>query len=146
MLKKKSSSIVYHFVREGAARNEWRVTYINTNLNIADLLTKPLPGGEKRSRFVGMILHHISWRTTSGDYGLLLPEPPILVRSGFSFSHWSIFDTFFILNWVFKFSQYETIYKRNTPDSSDISFEGSDFTWTSVHLPLYSQRQTSNPL
>ena len=47
MLKKKSSSIAYHFVREGVAKNEWRVTYINTNLNIADLLTKPLPGGEK---------------------------------------------------------------------------------------------------
>ena len=60
MLKKKSSSIAYHFVREGVAKNEWRVTYINTNLNIADLLTKPLPGGEKRSRFVATILHHIS--------------------------------------------------------------------------------------
>ena len=60
MLKKKSSSIAYHFVREGVAKNEWRVTYINTHFNITDLLTKPLPGGEKRSRFVGQILHHIS--------------------------------------------------------------------------------------
>lgn len=46
MLKKKSCSIAYHFVREGVAKDEWRVTYINTNDNVADLLTKPLPGGD----------------------------------------------------------------------------------------------------
>ncbi len=41
-LKKKSNAIPYHFVREGCARDEWRTTYINTNDNVADLLTKPL--------------------------------------------------------------------------------------------------------
>ena len=41
-LKKKSQSIAYHFVREGSARNEWRTTYINTNDNDSDLLTKVL--------------------------------------------------------------------------------------------------------
>ncbi len=56
-LKKKSNAIAYHFVREGCARNEWRTTYINTNDNVADLLTKPL-AGPKRSKFVGMLLHH----------------------------------------------------------------------------------------
>ena len=59
MLKKKSNSIAYHFVREGSARDEWRITYINTHLNVADLLTKPLPAGEKRMRFIRMILHHL---------------------------------------------------------------------------------------
>jgi hypothetical protein len=55
-LKKKSNAIAYHFVREGRARDEWRTMYINTNDNLADL-TKPL-AGSKRSKFVGMLLHH----------------------------------------------------------------------------------------
>ena len=59
-LKKKSSSIAYHFVREGVSKDEWRTTYINTHDNLADLFTKPLPGGEKRTKFVKMILHHIT--------------------------------------------------------------------------------------
>ena len=58
-LKKKSNSIAYHFVREGCARDKWRIAYIPTNDNPADLLTKVLPSGEKRNRFVKMILHHI---------------------------------------------------------------------------------------
>ena len=32
-LKKKSNSIAFHFVREGAAKDEWRTTYINTHDN-----------------------------------------------------------------------------------------------------------------
>ena len=59
ILKKKSQSICYHFVREGVARNEWRTTYVNTHENPADLLTKPLPAGEKRTKFVKSILHDI---------------------------------------------------------------------------------------
>ena len=43
-LMKKSNAIAYHFVREGCARDEWRTTYINTDENVADLLTKPLAG------------------------------------------------------------------------------------------------------
>ena len=58
-LKKKSQSIAYHFVREGCARDEWRTTYVNTHLNPADLLTKPLPSGKKRASFVRMVLHHL---------------------------------------------------------------------------------------
>ena len=58
-LKKKSQSIAYHFVREGVARDEWRTAYVNTHENPADLLTKPLPSGEKRRGFVRMILHHV---------------------------------------------------------------------------------------
>ncbi len=59
MLKKKSQAVAYHFVREGCARDEWRTAYINTHDNVADLMTKPLPSGEKRSKFVRMILHHL---------------------------------------------------------------------------------------
>ena len=58
-LKKKSQSIAYHFIREGSARDEWRTSYINTSVNPADLLTKPLAGSTKRMDFVRMMLHHI---------------------------------------------------------------------------------------
>ena len=57
-LKKKSLSIAYHFVREWAAKDERRTAYINTHLNPADLLTKPLPGSTKRMNFVRMIFHY----------------------------------------------------------------------------------------
>jgi hypothetical protein len=56
-LKKKSNAIAYHFIREGCARNEWCTAYVNTNNNVADLLTKTL-AGLKRSKFFKMLLHH----------------------------------------------------------------------------------------
>ena len=58
-LKKKSSNICYHFVREGVARDQWRTGYVNTHLNEADLLTKQLPAGDKRHNFVRNLLHHV---------------------------------------------------------------------------------------
>ena len=58
-LKKKSQSIAYHFVRDRAARDEWRTSYVNTHENEADLLTKHLPHHEKRKGFVSNLLHHI---------------------------------------------------------------------------------------
>ena len=58
-LKKKSSSIAYHYVREGVAKREWMLTYISTHDNVADLLTKPLTNVEKRRRLISMIIHHI---------------------------------------------------------------------------------------
>ena len=58
-LKKTSQSIDYHFVREGVARDEWQNSYVNTHLNPADLLTKTLPSGEKRTSFVRVLLYHI---------------------------------------------------------------------------------------
>lgn len=59
MLKKKSCSISYHFVREGVANDEWRIAYISTNDNRADILSKPLYGGEKRTKFTRMMLYHL---------------------------------------------------------------------------------------
>jgi hypothetical protein len=58
-LKKKSNAIAYYFVREGCARDDWRTAYINTHENVMDLFTKPLPSGEKKTKFIRMILHHI---------------------------------------------------------------------------------------
>ena len=56
-LKKKMNSLLYHFIREGCARDEWRTAYVNTNFNFADLLTKCLPSGEKRRGFVRKFLY-----------------------------------------------------------------------------------------
>mmetsp|Transcript_20562 Transcript_20562/g.19803 ORF Transcript_20562/g.19803 Transcript_20562/m.19803 type:complete len:91 (+) Transcript_20562:235-507(+) len=58
-LKKKSQSIAYHFVREGAVREEWRTTYVSTHDNESDLLTKQLASGDKRKGLVKNLLHHI---------------------------------------------------------------------------------------
>ena len=58
-LNKKSSSIAYHFVREAVAKDEWRTTYLNKNLNPSDILTKSLPSGEKRTRFTSYFLHYV---------------------------------------------------------------------------------------
>ena len=56
-IKKKMNSLSYHFIREGCARDKWRTAYVNTHLNCADLLTKTLPSGEKRSLFVRKFLY-----------------------------------------------------------------------------------------
>ncbi len=56
-LKKKTNAIAYHFVCEGCAHDEGQTTYINTDKNVADLLTKPL-AGPKQTKFVRMLLHH----------------------------------------------------------------------------------------
>ena len=59
VLNKKSNSIAFQFLREGSAKDEWRTTYINTNKNPADMMTKPLPSGDKRTKFTRMLLYHL---------------------------------------------------------------------------------------
>ena len=59
-LKKKSSSIAFHYVREGVSKDKWRTAYINTHDNPADMCTKSLPGGEKRTKLISMLLHYIT--------------------------------------------------------------------------------------
>ena len=59
VLKKKSQSIAYHYVCEGAARDEWRMAYVNTHDNEADLLTKVMPACKKRKGFVRNLLYHL---------------------------------------------------------------------------------------
>ena len=44
VLKKKHCAINYHRVREAIAGNIVRYVHINSRLNMADCLTKPLPG------------------------------------------------------------------------------------------------------
>ena len=59
VLKKKSSSIAYHFVCEGVAKDAWRTAYLHTDLNPADMGTKSLPGGTKRTKFTSYLLHYV---------------------------------------------------------------------------------------
>ena len=59
VLQKKSNSVAYHFVREGTAANEWRLTYVNTDDNCAGMMSKSLPGGRKCHRFTSILLHHV---------------------------------------------------------------------------------------
>ena len=58
VLKKKSSTICYHFVRKAVAMKECLTSHIPTQENFADLLTKVL-SGSKRQRLVRGILHYI---------------------------------------------------------------------------------------
>ena len=58
-LKKKSSSVAYHFVREGVSTDEWRTTYLKSSENPSDFLTKSLPSGLNRYRKVRMVLYDI---------------------------------------------------------------------------------------
>ena len=58
-LKKKSSAVAYHFVREGVANDEWRTSYVNTKENPSDVCTKVIPNGEDRKRKIRMILYDI---------------------------------------------------------------------------------------
>ena len=55
-LKKKSNSIAFHCVRERAAASVVYITYVNTLLNLADMLTKSQPG-EVRRRLAGEVLY-----------------------------------------------------------------------------------------
>ena len=48
ILKKKTSRVVYHFVREGVLNDEWRTAYDKTFYNPSDLLTKSWPSGINR--------------------------------------------------------------------------------------------------
>ena len=57
MLTNTTQSIAYHFVHEGAVRDEWHIAYVNTHDNEADLLTKLLPSGKKHNGFVQNLLH-----------------------------------------------------------------------------------------
>ena len=66
-LKKKSSGVAYHFVREGVSSDQWRTTYINTKLNPADLFTKLLKAGSDRYRKVKMLLYDIYHGTNNID-------------------------------------------------------------------------------
>jgi hypothetical protein len=57
-LKKKSSSICYHYMRESVAMGESLTGHIRSEENPADLCTKIMAGGTKRDRLTEMILFY----------------------------------------------------------------------------------------
>ena len=67
MLKKKTTSASYHFVREGVSSDQWRTAYINTKDNPSAILTKNLPAGTNRYYKVSMILYDIYPVLDNGD-------------------------------------------------------------------------------
>ena len=52
--------MAFHHVREGSDLDEWKTTYTNTHEKIADLMTKNLPSGIKRTKFCKMLLHFLT--------------------------------------------------------------------------------------
>ena len=58
-MKKKSSSVAYHFVREGVSCDEWRTIYVKAKENPSDIMTKNVPSGVNRYRKVRMVLYDI---------------------------------------------------------------------------------------
>lgn len=58
-LKKKSSSVAYHFVREGVAKDEWRTGYVKTSENPSDVMTKTITSRIDRKRKISMMLYDI---------------------------------------------------------------------------------------
>ena len=48
MLKKKSNSIAYHYVRERCAAGMCNVSYVPTKENLADMFTKSQPGDVRK--------------------------------------------------------------------------------------------------
>ena len=55
MLKKKSNSIAYHFVREKCAMGVCHIAYEPTTSNLADMLTK-VQSGKERKRLAEIVL------------------------------------------------------------------------------------------
>ena len=55
-LKKKSNSIVYHFMRESAAASEIQISHVESKENISDMLTK-IQTGPERKRLAQMVLY-----------------------------------------------------------------------------------------
>jgi len=66
-LKKKSNSIAYHMVREGAARDEWWTSYVRTAMNPADILTKALSSGENQRRKIRLIMYDLYPESANDD-------------------------------------------------------------------------------
>ena len=58
-LKNKRNSIAYHYVIEGVATGEWISGYEPTDTNVSDLLTTPVPGGERSTRLVRGVMYYI---------------------------------------------------------------------------------------
>ena len=58
-LKRKSSSVAYHFVREGVSKDMWRTAYVRTTENVADVFKKVISSISDKMKKVRMLLYDI---------------------------------------------------------------------------------------
>ena len=56
-LKKKSCAVAYYFCGDGVAKLEWLTTYVKTNLNPSDIMTKSISSLKERIKKVRMLLY-----------------------------------------------------------------------------------------
>ena len=68
IIKKKSSSVAYHFVWEGVARKEWISGCIKTSYNCLDLITKTVSSGQDRKRNIRLLMHDIYPEDNVGSF------------------------------------------------------------------------------
>lgn len=66
-LKKKNNSIAFHMVRESVAMDEMRTGYIGTDGNVADLMTKVLPRGDRRNALLSKVMWDINSKSKSAE-------------------------------------------------------------------------------
>ena len=59
-LKKKSTSVSYHAIREAVAMGELLTGHVRSEDNPADICTKVIPGGMKRNQLLGRILYDLA--------------------------------------------------------------------------------------
>ena len=59
VLRKKSSHIAYSCVCEGCAKDEWRLAYVKSADNVADICTKPIFNNQKRMNLFSGVLYHL---------------------------------------------------------------------------------------
>jgi hypothetical protein len=59
VLRKKCNSIAYHAVRESVATGKMIVAHEPGVTNPSDLMTKAVPGGQRREALVGSILYDV---------------------------------------------------------------------------------------
>jgi hypothetical protein len=59
-LKEKSNAICYHAVRESVAMGECITGHVASVDNPADIATKVIPGGQKRSHLIRLLLYDLA--------------------------------------------------------------------------------------
>jgi hypothetical protein len=60
LLKKEANAIAYHAVKEACAMKEILICYVPTDHNVANLMMKVLPSGERRDNPVERLLYNIT--------------------------------------------------------------------------------------
>ena len=101
-LKKKSSLIAYHFVREGVAKDEWQTAYLNTNPNRI-CWRSPLPIERSECALPRIFFTILSDR--SGGLRTLVPNHPFN-HCIFRLLAVECLDIFFVSFWIFGFSEW----------------------------------------